>query len=90
MQTSKRSRGSAASQDQGELIEELQQKLAEANARESDFGSYLSPSHASCVHCNPLLTATLKKQAAQQAAEYDRLATKYNEATGQVSNKRTD
>ncbi|KAF5376077.1 hypothetical protein D9615_007722 [Tricholomella constricta] len=33
---------------------------------------------------------TLKKQAAQQAAEFDRLATKYNEATGSVSNKRSD
>nr|GAT59077.1 predicted protein [Mycena chlorophos] len=33
---------------------------------------------------------TLKKQSAQQAAEFDRLATKYNEATGAVSNKRKD
>ncbi|KAF8637092.1 hypothetical protein AX17_002997 [Amanita inopinata Kibby_2008] len=33
---------------------------------------------------------TLKKQAAQQAAEFDRLATKYNEATGNISNKRKD
>ncbi|KAJ6630097.1 endoplasmic reticulum protein [Mycena sp. CBHHK59/15] len=31
---------------------------------------------------------TLKKQAAQQAAEFDRLATKYNEATGANSSKR--
>ncbi|KAG6841788.1 hypothetical protein C0991_006672 [Blastosporella zonata] len=34
--------------------------------------------------------ATLKKQSAQQAAEFDRLATKYNEATGSVSDKRAD
>ncbi|KAK7055454.1 B-cell receptor-associated protein 31-like-domain-containing protein [Favolaschia claudopus] len=33
---------------------------------------------------------TLKKQAAQQAAEFDRLATKYNEATGGNSSKRND
>jgi len=33
---------------------------------------------------------TLKKQAAQNAEEYDRLAVKYNEATGQVSNKKSD
>ncbi|OJA11408.1 hypothetical protein AZE42_12483 [Rhizopogon vesiculosus] len=33
---------------------------------------------------------TLKKQAGQQAAEFDRLATKYNEATGAVSNKKSD
>ncbi|KII90141.1 hypothetical protein PLICRDRAFT_107989 [Plicaturopsis crispa FD-325 SS-3] len=33
---------------------------------------------------------TLKKQAAQQHDEYNRLATKYNEATGQVSSKRND
>ncbi|KAG1750330.1 B-cell receptor-associated protein 31-like-domain-containing protein [Suillus paluster] len=33
---------------------------------------------------------TLKKQAAQQAAEFDRLASKYNEATGAVSNKKSD
>jgi hypothetical protein len=32
----------------------------------------------------------LKKQAAQQAAEFDRLATKYNEATGAVSDKKSD
>ncbi|KAF8332007.1 B-cell receptor-associated protein 31-like-domain-containing protein [Cantharellus anzutake] len=33
---------------------------------------------------------TLKKQADQQAAEYNRLADKYNEATGQISDKRVD
>ena len=33
---------------------------------------------------------TLKKQAKQQAAEYDRLADEYNEATGAKSNKRVD
>ncbi|KAI0060170.1 endoplasmic reticulum protein [Artomyces pyxidatus] len=33
---------------------------------------------------------TLKKQASQQAAEYDRLAEQYNKETGKVSNKRTD
>ncbi|KAG9103104.1 hypothetical protein FRC06_000206 [Ceratobasidium sp. 370] len=33
---------------------------------------------------------TLKKQAQQQAAEYDRLATEYNKSTGQVSNKKSD
>ncbi|EGO03002.1 hypothetical protein SERLA73DRAFT_131448 [Serpula lacrymans var. lacrymans S7.3] len=33
---------------------------------------------------------TLKKQASQQAAEFDRLASKYNEATGASSNKKSD
>ncbi|ETW79792.1 hypothetical protein HETIRDRAFT_477404 [Heterobasidion irregulare TC 32-1] len=33
---------------------------------------------------------TLKKQASQQAAEYDRLAEQYNKETGKVSNKRVD
>jgi len=33
---------------------------------------------------------TLKKQSKQQQAEYDRLATQLNQATGQVSNKRFD
>ncbi|KAH7882688.1 B-cell receptor-associated protein 31-like-domain-containing protein [Phlebopus sp. FC_14] len=33
---------------------------------------------------------TLKKQAAQQAAEFDRLATKYNEVSGTVSDKKAD
>jgi hypothetical protein len=33
---------------------------------------------------------TLKKQAAQNASEYDNLATKYNAATGQISDKRKD
>ncbi|KAF8439811.1 B-cell receptor-associated protein 31-like-domain-containing protein [Boletus edulis BED1] len=32
----------------------------------------------------------VRKQAAQNAEEYDRLATKYNEATGQTSNKKSD
>lgn len=32
----------------------------------------------------------LKKQAGQQAQEYDRLATEYNKATGAVSDKRKD
>jgi len=33
---------------------------------------------------------TLKKQAKQQAEEYDRLATKFNDATGAKSNKKAD
>ncbi|KAG6334549.1 hypothetical protein ID866_4546 [Astraeus odoratus] len=33
---------------------------------------------------------TLKKQAAQQAAEYDRLASEYNKANGLVSDKKAD
>ncbi|KAG6805311.1 hypothetical protein H0H93_005109, partial [Arthromyces matolae] len=33
---------------------------------------------------------TLKKQAAQQHDEYNKLATKYNEATGNTSDKRAD
>jgi len=33
---------------------------------------------------------TLKKQSRQQAAEFDRLANKYNEATGAVSDKKSD
>jgi len=33
---------------------------------------------------------TLKKQAKQQADEFDRLATEYNQVTGSKSNKRTD
>ncbi|KAG9098205.1 hypothetical protein FRC07_010678 [Ceratobasidium sp. 392] len=33
---------------------------------------------------------TLKKQAKQQATEYDRLATEYNKSTGQISNKKSD
>lgn len=37
-----------------------------------------------------IATEILKKQAAQNADEYNRLATKYNEATGQRSNKKTD
>lgn len=37
-----------------------------------------------------ILTEILKKQAAQNAQEYDRLATEYNEATGQTSNKKSD
>ena len=35
-------------------------------------------------------TEIVKKQAAQNAEEYDRLATQYNQATGQTSNKKSD
>jgi B-cell receptor-associated protein 31 len=33
---------------------------------------------------------TLKKQAKQQASEYDRLAEQYNKETGKTSDKRRD
>lgn len=32
----------------------------------------------------------LKKQAQQQQTEYDRLATEYNKATGNISDKKKD
>ena len=42
--------------------------------------------------CNSHLLSleTLKKQAAQQAAEYDRLATEFNKSNGLVSDKKAD
>ena len=41
-----------------------------------------------CPHTR--IAEILKKQAAQNSAEYDRLATEYNKATGAVSDKRKD
>jgi len=37
-----------------------------------------------------MIAETLKKQATQQAAEYDRLAEQYNSETGKNSDKRVD
>lgn len=42
------------------------------------------------IDVNPFSLETLKKQSSQQAAEYDRLATEYNEVTGAKSDKRVD
>jgi len=38
----------------------------------------------------PFSLETLKKQASQQAAEYDRLATEFNKSNGLVSDKKAD
>jgi hypothetical protein len=86
-QTAKRSRG-AGSEDPSRQIEELKEKLAAAESRNNDFGSELC--FINHLRLLTIIPVTLKKQAAQQAEEYNRLATEFNEATGQVSNKRID
>ena len=43
-----------------------------------------------CCNSHLLSLETLKKQAAQQAAEYDRLATEFNKSNGLVSDKKAD
>lgn len=65
----------------------MKKKVAELEAKDRDVGT----SHRrSWVKLLIPVSATLKKQAGQQAAEYGRLATKYNEATGSQSDKRKD
>ena len=39
---------------------------------------------------NPFRTEIVKKQAEQNAREYDRLATEFNAKTGAISDKRKD
>ncbi|KAI9058742.1 endoplasmic reticulum protein [Trametes sanguinea] len=57
--------------DQTKQIEDLQKKLAAAEAKAKDYD-------------------IVKKQAEQNAKEYDRLATELNTKTGNVSDKRRD
>jgi len=65
----------------------LKKRIAELEAKDRDIG-WLNQ----CGSTTLLISCieTLKKQALQQAAEYDMLATKYNEETGSVSDKRKD
>ncbi|KAG1740640.1 hypothetical protein EDB19DRAFT_1908390 [Suillus lakei] len=79
--------GAGAKGDQTKQIEELKKKLSASEAKDHDFGLH------GCFVSKPKMrpaAATLKKQAAQQAAEFDRLASKYNEVTGAVSDKKSD
>ena len=69
-------------------MEELKTKLAKAEAKARDFGKLLTFNHQPTNSHED--SEVLKKQADQQAAEYDRLATEYNKATGSVSDKRKD
>jgi B-cell receptor-associated protein 31 len=86
------SRTNGAAGDQQKTIADLQAKVKELEAKDRDFGMFsvrtadqkYGPDARLCGVDN------LKKQAGQQAAEYDRLATKYNQATGQTSNQRKD
>lgn len=82
--------GAGAKGDQSKQIEELKKKLAASEAKDRDFGAFiiLHPFFVSKLKMRA--SANLKKQAAQQAAEYDSLASKYNKATGAVSDKKSD
>lgn len=65
----------------------MKKKIAELEAKDRDIGwLYQYSSITLLISC----IETLKKQALQQASEYNRLATKYNEETGSVSDKRKD
>jgi B-cell receptor-associated protein 31 len=75
------------SSDQTKQIEELKRKLADSEAKNRDLGSSICQSTLAMYSSS---TDIVKKQAAQNAEEYDRLATRYNEATGQTSNKKSD
>jgi len=74
-QTAGKSKSAGANADDKKVIEELKRKLAESEAENEAKDRDFE---------------TLKKQASQNATEYDNLATKYNAATGQNSDKRRD
>jgi predicted aminopeptidase len=82
--------GAGAKGDQSKQIEELKKKLAASEAKDRDFGAFIALCRCFVSKLKIRPSATLKKQAAQQAAEFDRLASKYNEATGAVSDKKSD
>lgn len=70
-------------------IAELQNRIKALEATERDFGTFIL-GDVTRVKLMPLLE-TLKSQAKSQAAEYDRLADSYNEATGvKRGNKKAD
>ncbi len=86
--------GKSAGADQAKQVEELKQKLAIAEAKAKDYGTW----QIILLHSNLLFSPSslrvpvdvVKKQAEQNAKEYDRLATEYNKKTGSVSDKRKD
>ena len=64
--------------------------LAEEKTKDYGMPPILPP--CSCRSCPSLCVAEeiVKKQAEQNAKEYDRLATEFNQKTGSVSDKRRD
>ena len=78
--------------DQSKQVEELKKKLEAAEAKTRDYGELpTSFPYTKTTRINSRYSSDiLKKQAGQQAKEYDRLATEYNKATGAVSDKRKD
>lgn len=81
-------------EDAAKEIAELKKQLEQAKKTQRDFGMFLlCPRACSRIHSYRFLCYTdiLKKQASQNNAEYDRLATELNAVTGQdKSNKRVD
>lgn len=82
--------GAGAKGDQSKQIEELKKKLAASEAKDRDFGAFIAFYRCFVPKLNMHPSANLKKQAAQQAAEVDRLVGRHNEATGAVSDKKLD
>ena len=84
--------GKSAGTDQIKQIEELKRKLAAAEEKTKDYGMPPILPPCSCRSCPSLCVAEeiVKKQAEQNAKEYDRLATEFNQKTGSVSDKRRD
>jgi B-cell receptor-associated protein 31 len=79
--------GTAAPADAQKRIADLQAQVKALEVKERDFGE---PPPCPLVDRGADVTPAenLKKQASQQATEYDRLATQYNNATGQKTDKR--
>ena len=78
----------SAGVDQTKQIEDLKQKLAAAEEKAKDYGTSCREYFGTLL--NPFRTEIVKKQAEQNAREYDRLATEFNAKTGAISDKRKD
>jgi hypothetical protein len=92
IQTTSSSSG-AQNEDAAKEIADLKKQLGEAKKVQRDFGMlFLSIEYVLLLtHTGFYVTDILKKQASQNNAEYDRLATELNAVTGQdKSNKRVD
>lgn len=89
--TSNSSTSGAQNEDAAKEIASLKKQLEQAKKTQRDFGAFYHPVPLPYLLILTCLTDILKKQASQNSAEYDRLATELNAITGQDgSNKRVD
>lgn len=89
-QTASSSRSTGAqSEDQAKEIAALKKEVEKAQKQQRDFGKQFLTSF-NLRKLKDMHLEILKKQSAQNNAEYDRLATELNDLSGNKSNKRVD